>query len=110
MIFQNILKKKEKFNKDGLGVQMYLNATRDRVYHVTYDRRKALGYNSMFPSDILTIVVSQVYKKDSNFLMNGKVRAGLGGYLDMKAIFGSNTPIKNLLKKWSKKYNIFTIY
>jgi hypothetical protein len=41
--------------------------------------------------------------------MDGKIRAGLGGYLDMKAIFGSNAPIKHLLKKWSKKYNIFTI-
>ena len=107
--FPKHIKEKEKFNKDGLGVQTYLNATGDRVYHVTYDKRKALGYNSMFPAIILTIINGQDYKKNPDFLMDGKIRAGLGGYLDMKAIFGSNAPIKHLLKKWSKKYNIVTI-
>jgi hypothetical protein len=104
--FPKYIKEKEKFNKDGLGVQIYPNINGDRVYYVTYDKRKALGYNGMFPSLILTIIISQDYKKDSDFLMDGKIRACLGGYLDMKAIFGSNTPIKHLLKKWSKKYNI----
>lgn len=107
--FPKHIKEKEKFNKDGLGVQTHLNATGDKVYFVTYDKRKALGYNSMFPPIILTIIISRDYKKYPGFLMDGEIRAGLGGYLDMKAIFGSNTPIKQLLKKWSKKYNIFTI-
>ena len=104
--FPKYIKEKEKFNKDGLGVQIYLNVNGDRVYYVTYDKRKAMGYNGMFSSLILTIIISQNYKKDPSFLMDGKIRAGLGGYLDMKAIFGSNAPIKHLLKKWSKKYNI----
>lgn len=103
--FPKHIKGKEIFNKDGLGI-MCVNETGDRVYYVTYDKRKALGYNSMFPVIILTIIISQDYKKDSDFLMDGKIRAGLGGYLDMKAVFGSNAPIKHLLKKWSKKYNI----
>jgi hypothetical protein len=107
--FPKHIKEKERFNKDGLGVQMFLNGTGDRVYHVTYDKRKASGYNSMFPSIILSIFVLRTYKKDTDFLMDSKIRASLGGYLDMKAIFGSNAPIKHLLKKWSKKYNIFTI-
>lgn len=107
--FPKHIKEKERFNKDSLGAQMHLNGTGDRIYSVTYDKRKALGYNSMFPTEILTIIISQDYKKDPGFLMDGKIRAGLGGYLDMKAIFGSNAPIKHLLKKWSKKYNIFTI-
>ena len=107
--FPKHIKEKEKFNKDGLGVQTHLNSTGDRVYFVTYSKRKALGYNSMFPAIILTIINGQDYKKNSDFLMDGKIRAGLGGYLDMKSIFGSNAPIKRLLKKWSKKYNIVTI-
>ena len=104
--FPKHIKGKERFNKGGLGVQMHINGTGDRVCYVTYDKRKALGYNSMFPVIILTIIISQDYKKDPDFLMNGKIRVGLGGYLDMKAVFGSNAPIKHLLKKWSKKYNI----
>ena len=106
--FPKHIKEKERFNKDCLGVQTYLNATGDKVYFVTYDKRKAFGY-SMFCANILTIFNSQYYKKNSDFLMDGKIRASLGGYLDMKAVFGSNVPIKHLLKKWSKKYNIFTI-
>ena len=105
--FPKYIKERERFNKDGLGVQTYLNGTGYRVYYVTYDKRKALGYNSsMFSANILTIIIGQEYEKDSNFLMNGNIRASLGGYLDMKAVFGSNAPIKHLLKKWSKKYNI----
>ena len=41
--------------------------------------------------------------------MNGNMCICLGYNIDMREVFGSVTPVKQLLKRWEKKYKVRAI-
>ena len=47
-------------------------------------------------------------KKYPDFLMDGRIYTCFGYNIDMKEVFGSVTPVKQLLKRWEKKYKVRT--
>lgn len=103
------LQNKEKipFNKECLGVKNYINSSGTKICDINYDRKRALKYTldykeNRFPDFILYIKIFE----GPDFSISNKIIAGLGYKLDMRDVFGSITPLKNILKKWSKKYNI----
>lgn len=111
-----VLQNKEKipFNKECLGVKTYIISPGKKICEINYDNQRILkhtpGYKEkQFPSRILYITNFEIGKMGPDFLMKDKIKTGLGYRLDMKEVFGSVTPLKSILNKWSKKYNIFTI-
>jgi hypothetical protein len=111
-----VLQNKEKipFNKECLGVKPSYPPSGAKGYMVTYDREKILkdtpGYRKNWsPPIFLYIKILKNYSSDPNFLMNGKIITELGYTIDMKEVFGSVTPVKQLLKKWEKKYKVRAI-
>ena len=101
------------FNKECLGVKLIKTKYEDYVYDVTYDRNKELKYTreykeNPYPNVILeiNIIKREMSKKYPDFLMNGNIVASYGYNIDMKEVFGSVTPVKQLLKKWEKKYKV----
>ena len=38
--------------------------------------------------------------------MDGRIYTSLGYKIDMMEVFGGVTPVKQLLKKWEKKYKV----
>ena len=104
------------FNKECLGVKIIITRYGDYVYDITYDRNKELkhtqGYKeNPYPNVILEINVfkREIPKKYPDLLMNGNICVGLGYNIDMKEVFGGVTPVKQLLKKWKKKYKVGVI-
>lgn len=102
-VLQN--KGKIPFNKECLRVKTYIVSPGINICEINYDRNKILrgtpGYKeNRFPPIILYIKIFP------EFLMNDKIVADLGNRLDMKEIFGNVAPLKIILNKWSKKYNI----
>jgi hypothetical protein len=111
-----VLQNKEKipFNKECLGVKTYDSPSGANGYMVTYDREKILkdtpGYRkNWFPPIFLYIKILKNYSSDPNFLMNGKIITELGYNIDMREVFGGVTPVKQLLKRWEKKYKVRAI-
>lgn len=104
------------FNKEYLGVKIIISKYGDYVYDITYDRNKELKYTqgykeNPFPNIIseINIIKREMSKKYPDFLLNGNICVGLGYNIDMKEVFGSVTPVKQLLKKWEKKYKVRAI-
>ena len=102
-------KVKVPFNKECLRVKTYIVSPGINICEINYDRNKILrgtpGYKeNQFPSRILYI--KKVSKKGPDLSTGDNIVADLGYKLDMREVFGSITPLKNILKKWSKKYNI----
>lgn len=102
------------FNKECLGVKIIISKYGDYVYDITYDRNKKIKYTEYkenpYPNIILEIYIrKELSKKYPDFLMNGSIHTGLGYNIDMKEVFGSVTPVKQLLKRWEKKYKVRTI-
>ena len=107
---------KNPFNKECLGVKMCKTLSDNgMIYQITYDKDKKLKYypgykEKTFAPTILVVSFlnpeSLTYKYSDEFLMNGCITVDLGYRQDVKDVFGNNTIIKNLLKKWTKKYNI----
>ncbi len=102
------------FNKECLGVKIIKSKYGDYVYDITYDRNKELKYTqgykeNPYPNVILEIFIRKETSKEfPDFLMNGRIYTDLGYKIDMKEVFGSVTPVKQLLKKWEKKYKVRT--
>ena len=101
------------FNKECLGAKIIKTKYEDYVYDVTYDRNKELKYTreykeNPFPNVILEIriIKREMSKKYPDFLMNGNIVTSYGYNIDMKEVFGSITPVRQLLKKWEKKYKV----
>ena len=92
------------FNKECLGVKIIITKFGDHVYDITYDRNKKLKYTekeNLYPNVILEINIlnREMSKRYPEFLLNGNICVGLGYYIDMKEVFGSVTPVKQLLKR-----------
>lgn len=103
------------FNKECLGVKIIISKYGNYVYQITYDRNEKLKYTqeykkNPFPNVILEIKIikTELFKK-SDFLLSGNICVYLGHRIDMKEVFGSITPVKQLLKRWEKKYKVNTI-
>ena len=103
------------FNKECLGVKIIKSKYGDYVYDITYDRNKELKYTqgykeNPYPNVILeiNIIKREMLRKYPEFLLNGNICVGLGYTIDMKEVFGSVTPVKQLLKRWEKKYKVRT--
>lgn len=108
-----VLQNKEKipFNKECLGVRTYIISPGMKMCEINYDRGRTLKYTpdykeNQFPSRIILIKTFEAGKKRLDFSNDGKIIADFGYRLDMREVFGSITPVKNILKKWAKKYNI----
>ena len=104
------------FNKECLGVRIIITKFGDYLYRITYDRNKELKYTqgykeNPYPDVILEIEIikRELIRKYPEFLMNGNMCTGLGYNIDMKEIFGSTTPVRQLLKRWEKKYKVRAI-
>lgn len=104
------------FNKECLGVKIIKSKYGDYVYDITYDRNKELKYTqeykeNPYPNIILeiNIIKREMSRKYPEFLLNGNICVGLGYTIDMKEVFGSVTPVRQLLKKWEKKYKVRAI-
>lgn len=100
------------FNKECLGVKITITNWGE-YYNVTYDRNKELKYTqgykeNPYPNIILEINISkrEISKKNPDFLLNGNICVCLGYTIDMREVFGGVTPIKQLLKRWEKKYKV----
>ena len=100
------------FNKECLGVKITITNWGE-YYNVTYDRNKELKYTreykeNPYPNVILeiNIIKREMSKKYPDFLMNGNIVVGYGYNIDMKEVFGGVTRVKQLLKKWEKKYKV----
>ena len=103
------------FNKECLGVKVIITKYGDYVYQITYDRNKELKYTQKYkenpyPNIILEIEIikREMSKKYPDFLMDGRIYTCFGYNIDMKEVFGSVTPVKQLLKRWEKKYKVRT--
>lgn len=102
------------FNKECLGVKIIITKFGDYVYDITYDRNKKIKYTEYkenpYPNIILEINIIKremlMLRKYPEFLLNGKIYTSLGYTIDMKEVFGRVTPVKQLLKRWEKKYKI----
>ena len=110
---KHVLYNKEKtpFNKECLGVKTYIISSGTRICEINYARERILKYSPdykeiQFPSRIILIKTFEVGKKSLGFTPSNKIIADLGYRLDMREVFGSVTPVKNILKKWAKKYDI----
>ena len=104
------------FNKECLGVKIIISKYGDYVCSITYDRNKELKYTpgykeNPYPNVILeiNIIKREMSKKYPDFLLNGNICVGLGYNIDMKEVFGSVTLVKQLLKRWEKKYKVRAI-
>ena len=104
------------FNKECLGVKIIITKFGDYVYDITYDRNKELKYTqgykeNPYPNVILEINVikRETLRKYPEFLLNGNICVVLGYNIDVKEVFGSVTPVKQLLKRWEKKYKVRVI-
>ena len=91
-------------------VKTYIVSPGINVCDINYDRNKILrgtpGYKeNHFPPYILHITFG-VSEKGSEFVKNGNIFVGLGNRSDISGVFGSTAPLKSILNKWSKKYNI----
>jgi hypothetical protein len=100
------------FNKEYLGVKIIISKYGNYAYQITYDRNKELKYTQKYkenpyPSVILEIkIIKTELFKNSDLLLNGNICVGIGYHIDMKEVFGSATPVKQLLKRWEKKYKV----
>jgi hypothetical protein len=101
------------FNKECLGVKIIISKYGDYVYDISYDRNKELKYTqgykeNPYPNIIseINIIKREMSKKYPDFLLNGNICVGLGYNIDMKEVFGSVTPVRQLLKRWEKKYKV----
>jgi hypothetical protein len=104
------------FNKECLGVKIIISKYGDYVYDITYDRNKELKYTqeykeNPYPNIIseINIIKREMSKKYPDFLLNGNICVGLGYNIDMKEVFGGVTLVKQLLKRWEKKYKVRAI-
>ena len=102
------------FNKECLGVKIIITKFGDYVYDITYDRNKKIKYSekeNLYPNIIseINIIKREMSKKYPDFLLNGNICVGLGYNIDMKEVFGSVTLVKQLLKRWEKKYKVRAI-
>ena len=109
------LGERTQFNKECLGVEITITNWGVN-YGITYDRKKELKYTqgykeNPYPNVILeiNIIKREMLRKYPEFLLNGNICVGLGYTIDMKEVFGSVTPVKQLLKKWEKKYKVRAI-
>ena len=103
------------FNKECLGVKITITNWGE-YYEVTYDRNKELKYTqgykeNHYPNIIseINIIKREMLRKYPEYLLNGNICVGLGYNIDMKEVFGSVTPVKQLLKRWEKKYKVRAI-
>lgn len=98
------------FNKECLGVKITITKFGDYIYDITYDRNKKIKYTEYkenhYPNIILVIYIRETSKKYPGFLLNGNMYTSLGYNIDTKEVFGSVTPVKQLLKRWEKKYKV----
>ena len=103
------------FNKECLGVKITITKYGNCAYDITYDRNKELKYTQEYKENpyqniILKIkIIKTELFKNPDLLVNGNICVYLGHDMDMKKVFGRVTPVKQLLKKWEKKYKVKAI-